>query len=136
MCGVALFRHDSPELFGTFSHSFITMLRISAGRESDSFSNVQIDGSLTFAPAIFSVTYFIIVQWILFQASLTVVMNNYGDSVVLADKELKCSVLGEIKGIERIQNPLEPLLLKLTKGYVDGSDLVDKLEKIFQVNFA
>ena len=72
-------------------------------------------------------------NWVLFQVSIAVLLDNF----LSASNEMK--VADRIKAIQvnelqkQVKNPLDPLLLKLSKDYTNQAGLTEILRDLFKV---
>ena len=75
----------------------------------------------------------VIVNWVLFQVSIAVLLDNFlsaSNEMKLAER-VKAIQLNELQ--KQVKNPLDPLLLKLSKDYTNQAGLTDILRDLFKV---
>ena len=64
---------------------------------------------------------------------MAVLLDNFVSASAKIEDDEKRRVLEEKRRRQQTRNPLEPLLKKLAKEYVDDADLSDKLRCLYQV---
>ncbi len=67
------------------------------------------------------------------QVSVAVLLDNFVTASAKIEDGEKRQELEEKRRRQQTRNPLEPLLKKLAKEYVDDADLSDKLRCLYQV---
>jgi hypothetical protein len=68
--GVSIFGHQAPLNFGRFDQAFITMFRLTTdGGWPESISQFNEDGEINVKCALFFMTYIVVVNWVVLQAS-------------------------------------------------------------------
>ena len=70
------------------------------------------------------------------QVSVAVLLDNFVTCSHQIDSEIeeerrRTDSAGALRGLER--SPLEPLVIRLTKGFADGEDLSARLRSLFKV---
>jgi len=131
--GVAYFDESAPFDFLTFDRAFIALFRVAAGHPwLDSLPSHENDGSINAANVLFLITYIIIVCWILLPVSMAVLVNNF--ILVSAEVEnLESRRRDEAKRADLVAHPLDPLLEKVARYYIDDEDLSDRLQRLFLI---
>ncbi len=75
----------------------------------------------------------IIVNWVFFQVSIAVLLDNF----LTASNEIKLSerlkVIRDNQSQKQVKNPLDPLLLQLSKDYMNDAGLSAILQDLFRV---
>ena len=132
--GVSFFSEVAPDEFARFDRAFFALVRLSGGETwLDSLQRLNEDGSLNYGPHLYIFSYIIIVVWVLLQVSVAVLLDNFVSYTMKEEELAKLQKQQEGKSKCENTNPLEPLLQKLMKGFVDDTDLTTKIEKLYQV---
>jgi hypothetical protein len=100
----------------------------------DSLQRLNDDGSLNYGPNLYIFSYIVLVVWVLLQVSVAVLLDNFVSYTMKEEELAKLQKQQEGKSKCDNANPLEPVLQKLMKGFVDDSDLTAKIENIFEVS--
>jgi hypothetical protein len=152
---VTYYSEVAPELFGTFSRAFIAMFTLTMNSVDwwfAIFPPVQHDGSLNGWPCFFVISYVVLhlrapissvmiadrvwqvtVNWVLFQVCIAVLLDNFltaSNEMKMAER-LKAIQVNELH--KQVKNPLDPLLLKLSKDYNNQAGLTEILRDLFKV---
>ena len=134
--GVTFFSENAPGDFDTFCRAFVSMFRITIGSVDwwfEKFPPVEHDGSIAWRPTTFLITYVIFVNWFFFQVSIAVLLDNFHS----ANKQLKVNktmeTMRQIQREKQLTNPLDPLLLRLSKDFTDEADLSKRIKELFKV---
>ena len=75
-----------------------------------------------------------LVNWIFFQVSIAVLLDNFlaASNAMKVEKEL--SVLQTKQNKKQLKNPLNPLLLRLSKDYTNEADLSKRIRDLFSAS--
>jgi hypothetical protein len=65
--------------------------------------------------------------------SVAVLLDNFVNASARDEAEAQLQAIEEAKSFKEIKNPLEPLLVRLIKGYVDDADLTRRLRTLYQI---
>jgi hypothetical protein len=126
----------APGYFDTFSRAFVSMFRITIGSVDwwyDIFPIVESDGSINIRASFFLISYVIVVNWYFFQITIAVLLEICQESKRDEDKR-RAEVTRMQKQREKaLKNPLDPLLLDLSREFVADSDLDAHLQELFSV---
>jgi hypothetical protein len=81
----------------------------------------------------FDVAPQVIINWVLFQVSIAVLLDNFlsASNEMKVAERLKLIQHNELQ--KQVKNPLDPLLLKLSKDYTNDAGLTDLLRDLFKV---
>ena len=132
--GVTFFSDVAPDDFATFDRAFFALVRLSGGETwLDSLQRWKEDGTLNYGPNLFVFSYIVIVVWVLLQVSVAVLLDNFVSYTMKEEDLAKLQQQQEGKSKCENKNPLEPLLQKLLKGFVDDADLTAKIQIVYQV---
>mmetsp|Transcript_88013 Transcript_88013/g.234027 ORF Transcript_88013/g.234027 Transcript_88013/m.234027 type:complete len:193 (+) Transcript_88013:2-580(+) len=132
--GVSLFADDSYQDFGRFSHAFYTMFYFTYANEWPDGVNMHLaDGSPDWRVGMFSMSYVVIVGWVVLQVSVAVLLDSFVTSTAEIEENEMAAQRIEAKRKHQVKNPLEPLLRQLSRSYVDDVDLTDKLRRLFKL---
>ncbi len=132
--GVTFFSDVAPADFATFDRAFFGLVRLSGGETwLDSLPRWNEDGTLNYGPNFFVFSYMVIVVWVLLQVSVAVLLDNFVSYTMKEEELAKLQKQQEGKSKCENTNPLEPLLQKLMKGFVDDLDLTAKIQHVYQV---
>jgi hypothetical protein len=73
------------------------------------------------------------VNWVLFQVTIAVLLDNFlaASNELKQEERLKAIQVSELQ--KQLKNPLDPLLLKLSKDYTNQAGLTDMLRNLFKV---
>jgi hypothetical protein len=76
----------------------------------------------------------VIVNWVLFQVSIAVLLDNFlsASNEMKVAERLKAIQVNELQ--KQVKNPLDPLLLKLSKDYTNQAGLTEILRDLFKVS--
>ena len=134
--GVTFFSEEAPGDFDTFCRAFVSMFRITIGSVEwwfDRFPPVEVDGSIAWRSTTFLITYVIFVNWFFFQVSIAVLLDNFhcASKKMKVDKTME--TLRQIQRQKQLTNPLDPLLLRLSKDFTDEADLSRRIRELFKV---
>jgi hypothetical protein len=133
--GVTFFSKVAPANFETFSRAFVSMFRITIGSVDwwfETFPAVESNGSIAWRSTTFLITYVIFVNWFFFQVSIAVLLDNFHS----ASKRMKVNKAMEALRLiqrDKLTNPLDPLLLRLSKDFTDEADLTRRIQELFKV---
>ena len=64
---------------------------------------------------------------------MAVLLDNFVLASERIEEEDRMQSSEERRRLQQTKNPLEPILMKLCREYVDDSDLTDKLNKLYRV---
>ena len=134
--GVSFFGTVAPEDFGVYDRAFIALFRITAGETwISSLDLLDPDGSVNWDAALYILTYIMLVNWIVLQVSVAVLLDNFVtcSHQIDMEEEMERRAKGPLCG--QGKNPLEPLILRLTKSFTDFDDLSSRLFSLFKVRF-
>jgi hypothetical protein len=132
--GVSFFSTEAPDDFATFDRAFFALVRLSAGDTwIESLQRLNADGSLNYGPNFYVFCYIVIVVWVLLQVSVAVLLDNFVSYTIKEEEQATFQKQQEGKCKGHNATPLEPLLQKLLKGFVDDADLTAKITTLFQV---
>jgi hypothetical protein len=132
--GVTFFSEVASEDFARFDRAFFSLVRLSAGETwIDSLQRLNEDGTLNYGPNLYVFSYIVIVVWVLLQVSVAVLLDNFVSYTMKEEEEAKLQKQQEGKDKFDNINPLEPILQKLMKGFVDDMDLTEKIKHLYQV---
>lgn len=132
--GVSFFSDVAPDEFARFDRAFFALVRLSGGETwLDSLQRLNDDGSLNYGPNLYIFSYIVLVVWVLLQVSVAVLLDNFVSYTMKEEELAKIQKQQEGKNKCDNANPLEPLLQKLMKGFVDDSDLTEKIKNLFLV---
>ena len=134
---MTFFYDDAPEKFATFSRSFLSMFRLTIASLDwwlDTFPPIDDNDTINWGPTIFFVSYIILVLWILFQVSIAVLLDNFLTASNSMKFEEASAALQEKQMAKQLKNPLDPLLLRISKDYIDDEDLSTRLRDLFKVS--
>ncbi len=132
--GVTFFSDIAPDEFARFDRAFFALVRLSGGETwLDSLQRLNEDGSLNYGPNVYIFSYIVIVVWVLLQVSVAVLLDNFVSYTMKEEEQAKLIKQQEAKSKCNNANPLEPLLQKLMKGFVDETDLTEKIHNLYQV---
>ena len=67
------------------------------------------------------------------QVSVAVLLDNFVNASAKDEAEAELRRIEEAKNYKEIRNPLEPLLIRLIKGYVDDADLTRRLGTLYHI---
>jgi uncharacterized protein YaaW (UPF0174 family) len=67
--------------------------------------------------------------------SVAVLLDNFVSASSMIEDEETQIMLEEKRRRQLVKNPLEPLLKKLAKEFVDDTDLSNKLRHLYEVSF-
>uniref|UniRef100_A0A7S0MCA4 Ion transport domain-containing protein n=1 Tax=Cryptomonas curvata TaxID=233186 RepID=A0A7S0MCA4_9CRYP len=133
IAGVSLFADEAPDDFKEFNRAFIAMFRITAAETwVDSLPEQDQDGTINYQAATFIVSYIIIENWLLFQVSVAVLLENFVSTSTRMDEEEQVERAVEQARENELRNPMEPLLVQLLREYSDSADLSKRLSILFQ----
>ena len=76
------------------------------------------------------------INWVFFQVSVAILLDNFlaASNALKMEKELRIIQLKQTR--KQIKNPLDPLLLRLSKDYINEADLSKRLQELFKVLLA
>ena len=132
--GVTFFSEVAPDEFAVFDRAFFALVRLSGGETwLDSLERWKDDGTLNYGPNLYVFSYIVIVVWVLLQVSVAVLLDNFVSYTIKEEEQAKLQKQQEGKSKCDNTNPLEPLLQKLMKGFVDDPDLTSKITLLYQV---
>ncbi len=134
--GVTLFSKQAPGDFDTFCRAFVSMFRITIGSVEwwfERFPAVEHDGSISWRTTAFLITYVILVNWFFFQVSIAVLFENFHHASKRMKVDKTLEAIRESQRTKQLSNPLDPLLLRLSKDFVDEEDLTKRLRELFKV---
>ncbi len=66
---------------------------------------------------------------------MAVLLDNFVSASTMIEDEESQILLEEKRRLQLARNPLEPLLKKISKEFVDDSDLSNKLHHLYKVGF-
>ncbi len=126
----------APGYFDTFARAFVSMFRITIGSVDwwyEIFPIVESDGSIHIRASFFLITYVIVVNWFFFPITIAVLLEICQESKRDEDK-VHDDELRALKQREKaLKNPLDPLLLDLSREFISDTDLEVHLEELFLV---
>jgi voltage-gated sodium channel len=128
--GVTFFNKVAPANFETFSRAFVSMFRITIGSVDwwfETFPAVETDGSIAWRSTTFLITYVIFVNWFFFQVSIAVLLYNFHGASKRMKMNKTMETLRQIQRVKQLTNPLDPLLLRLSKDFTDEADLTRRI---------
>ncbi len=134
--GVTFFSEDAPGDFDTFCRAFVSMFRITIGSVDwwfDKFPPVEFDGSIAWRSSTFLITYVILVNWFFFQVSIAVLLDNFHCASKRTRVNQTMESMRQIQRAKQLTNPLDPLLLRLSKDFIDEADLTRRIRELFKV---
>ncbi len=132
--GVTFFSDVAPDEFAAFDRAFFALVRLSGGETwLDSLQRWNEDGTLNYGPNLYIFSYIVIVVWVLLQVSVAVLLDNFVSYTIKEEEQAKLQKQQEGKSKCDNTNPLEPLLQKLMKGFVDDTDLTAKINALYKV---
>ena len=132
--GVTFFSAVAPAEFATFDRAFFALVRLSGGETwLDSLPRWNDDGTLNYGPNFFVFSYIVIVVWVLLQVSVAVLLDNFVSHTMREEELAKLQKQLEGRGKNENTNPLDPVLQKLLKGFVDDADLSNKILTLYKV---
>jgi hypothetical protein len=67
------------------------------------------------------------------QVSVAVLLDNFVSASASIDAQEQRRLQEEKRRRQETRNPLEPLLRRLSREYIDDADLSDRLSRLFQV---
>ena len=72
-------------------------------------------------------------NWVFFQVSVAILLDNFlaASNALKMEKELR--VIQRKQTRKQLKNPLDPLLLRLSKDYTNEADLSKRLRELFKV---
>lgn len=75
----------------------------------------------------------LLVNWVFFQVSVAILLDNFlaASNALKMEKELR--VIQRKQTRKQLKNPLDPLLLRLSKDYTNEADLSKRLRELFKV---
>ena len=65
--------------------------------------------------------------------SVAVLLDNFVNASAKDEERARLQEIEEAKSFKEIRNPLEPLLIRLIKGYVDDADLSRRLSTLYHI---
>jgi len=134
--GVTFYSQIAPEQFGTFCRAFIAMFNITVGSMDwwfELFPPIRADDSIDFWPTAYVFSYVIVVDWVFFQVSIAVLLDNFLTASNDMKTEEKLRAIQQNQSQKHVKNPLDPLLLKLAKEYTNEAGLSTILQDLFKV---
>ena len=133
--GTSLFSLTAPDDFGVFMRSFITMFRVASGDPwPESLVLVLEDGEMNWTACAYMCSFIVIACWISLEVSVAVLLENFVAASRRMEEEEELEHVEEMKMLSEFKNPLEPLLAKLARSFVDDADLSDKLKTVYIVS--
>jgi hypothetical protein len=75
----------------------------------------------------------ILVNWVFFQVSIAVLLDNFLTASESMKAEEYKRTIREKQMAKHIKNPLDPLILRLSKDYISDADLSTRLDELFKV---
>ena len=157
VAGVTFFRDVSGEFFDSFGIAFISMFRIMLGSVDWWFDLFPTDGGTGNAGAyLFLISYVVrcplarlrnrsahgsrwrgsqvLVNWVFFQVSIAVLLDNFLAASNAMKREKHNLLIQAKRKAKRFKNPLDPLLLRLSKEYINDADLSERLQELFKAS--
>jgi predicted membrane protein len=114
------------------------MFRITIGSVDwwyDIFPIVESDGSISIRASMFLISYVILVNWFFFQITIAVLLEICQASNRDKEKKRAEKLIMQKQREKALKNPLDRLLLDLSKEYVCEDDLEHHLHHLFSVDF-
>ena len=86
-----------------------------------------------YQPSDFYEYWQILVNWVVFQVSIAVLLDNFLSASENLKQEEHRRHIQERQLEKHFQNPLDPLILRLSKDYINEEDLSSRLKELFKV---
>ena len=76
----------------------------------------------------------VLVNWVFFQVSIAVLLDNFlaASNAMKVEKELRIIQTKQTK--KQLRNPMDPLLLRLSKDYTNETDLSKRIRDLFSAS--
>jgi hypothetical protein len=136
IAGVTFFSAVAPGYLDTFARAFVCMFRITIGSVDwwfEIFPIVESDGSINLRASFFLISYVIVVNWFFFQITIAVLLENCQEAKRCEVKALEEELRAKKQREKALKNPLDPLLLDLSREFISDTDLEVHLEELFVV---
>jgi len=131
--GVTYFDTSSLDDFAEFDKAFIALFQVvSSNTWIDSLPTHSPEGSVNFGNVLFLISFILLVGWTLLPISMAVLLNSFFLICERVEKEEVTARNNEARRADSTAHPMDPLLENITRNFVDGLDLSNRLCLLFK----